>query len=165
MPTLSDAMALTVGPSTAVWSRSTLVRTATSESMTLVESHVPPSPTSMTPTSTPSSEKCRKAATVKSSKRVRVMPVTASASESRSINAMNASSSIASPFTAMRSFDRVQVGARECSHPQTSGAQQRAGERGRRALAVGARDVNRRVVVVRVGELHQEVPDRIEARY
>ena len=42
MPTLSDAMAPTVGPSTAVWSRSTFVRTATSESMTLVESHVPP---------------------------------------------------------------------------------------------------------------------------
>ena len=65
MPTLSLAIAAIVGPSTAVWSRSTLVSTVTTPSMTLVESHVPPMPTSMTATSTPSSEKCRNAAAVK----------------------------------------------------------------------------------------------------
>ncbi len=78
--------------------------------MTLVESHVPPRPTSITPTSTPSSEKCKKAPTVKSSNRVRVIPLTASASESRSINAMNVSSSMASPFTAMRSLTACRSG-------------------------------------------------------
>jgi hypothetical protein len=67
-------------------------------------------PTSMTATSTPSSEKCRNAATVRSSKRVRAMPLTDSTSARRWRSVMNSSSSIGSEFTAIRSLTACRSG-------------------------------------------------------
>ena len=52
MPDFSVAISSTVDPSSRVWSIATGVTTATCPSATLVASHVPPSPTSTTATST-----------------------------------------------------------------------------------------------------------------
>ncbi len=68
MPAFSDAISATVVPRYCVWSMLTLVTTATSASITLVASHVPPSPTSSTATSTATSANQRNAAPVSTSK-------------------------------------------------------------------------------------------------
>ena len=69
MPTFSPATSSGVSPSIE-WSRSTSPMTATSAATTLVASQRPPSPTSITPTSTASSARCASAMAVSSSKKV-----------------------------------------------------------------------------------------------
>ncbi|KZX22656.1 hypothetical protein ACH61_00143 [Rathayibacter tanaceti] len=57
MPDFVRAISSTVEPSRSVWSSAIGVKTATCASATLVESHSPPMPTSMTATSMGASAK------------------------------------------------------------------------------------------------------------
>ena len=68
MPDFVRAISATVEPSRCVWSSAIGVKTATWPSATLVESHSPPMPTSITATSTGASAKLEKASTVSASK-------------------------------------------------------------------------------------------------
>ena len=68
MPDFSVATSTSVGPAYSRWSAPTLVTTATWPSTTLVASHRPSSPTSITITSTATSANQRKAAAVTISK-------------------------------------------------------------------------------------------------
>ena len=68
MPALSAAISSRVGPRYSTWSTLTFVITATRPSTTLVASHVPPTPTSITATSTATSENHVSAAAVRISK-------------------------------------------------------------------------------------------------
>ena len=66
----SRAIAVTVGPRRSVWSRPTLVTTATPPSQAWVASSRPPSPTSTSATSSDDSAKCRNITAVSSSNSV-----------------------------------------------------------------------------------------------
>ena len=68
IPNFSEAILDTVSPSRCVWSKDTFVITETSGYTTLVESHLPPRPTSRTAISIFSSEKYLKASKVDASK-------------------------------------------------------------------------------------------------
>ena len=118
MPDFTDAISTRVSPRRSVWSRPTGVKTATSPSAVLVESHAPPIPTSTTATSTGASEKATKARTVSSSKNVSgASPASASCASTRATNgaissqaATTAASAIGSPSTTMRSVNRMRCG-------------------------------------------------------
>ena len=110
MPALSAAMPSSVGPSTSVWSKLTLVSTATSPRTTLVQSHVPPSPTSTTMESTASVANHDRAAAVSSSKRVGRSSSSPSSSASSVSTAVSDASSIASPLRARRSATVCRLG-------------------------------------------------------
>ncbi len=69
MPAFSAAISSTVLPSSLVWSMAIGVMTATAPSATLVQSSLPPTPTSMTITSTGVSAKMAKAMPVRTSKK------------------------------------------------------------------------------------------------
>ena len=103
IPALSAAIPSRVGPSTSVWSKLTLVTTATAPWITLVVSQVPPSPTSTTMVSTASEANHEKAAAVRRSKRVGRSGRRDSSRASSVRTAVNESSSIGSALRAMRS--------------------------------------------------------------
>ena len=69
MPAFSPAISSIVWPSSLVWSIATGVITATAPSATLVQSSLPPTPTSRTITSTGVSAKIAKAIPVSTSKK------------------------------------------------------------------------------------------------
>ena len=69
MPAFSAAISSTVPPSSLVWSIEIGVMTATTPSATLVQSSLPPTPTSSTTTSTGVSAKIAKAIPVSTSKK------------------------------------------------------------------------------------------------
>jgi hypothetical protein len=118
MPDLVRAISATVLPSRAVWSSEIGVKTATCPSPTLVESHSPPMPTSMTATSTVASAKQAKASTVMLSKKVsRGRPSASSAASvismyGRMSSQLRASASllIGAPSITMRSLKRTRCG-------------------------------------------------------
>ena len=110
MPDLSRPMSSRVGPSTSVWSKLMLVRTATAPSTTLVLSHRPPSPTSMTATSTASSANQASAAAVRSSNRLGVSSISGSSRASDSSVSTRAPSSMGSPLRDIRSLTRTRLG-------------------------------------------------------
>ena len=95
MPDLSVAISMTELPKTWTWSRLTLVITLTEPVTTLVESHVPPIPTSMTPISTAWSAKYNSAATVRISNRVSGSSLSPSIREIRKSTSSKSSSLIA----------------------------------------------------------------------
>ena len=69
MPAFSAAISSTVSPSSLVWSIEIGVITATTPSATLVQSSLPPTPTSRTTTSTGVSAKIAKTIPVSTSKK------------------------------------------------------------------------------------------------
>ena len=87
-----------------------LVITATAALTMLVQSHVPPRPTSTTATSTASSANQVRAAAVSSSKRVGGSSIRLSMRDSVSSRSVNVSSSIGSPLRARRSLTRDRLG-------------------------------------------------------
>ena len=93
-----------------MWSKLTLVSTATSPWTTLVQSQVPPSPTSTTMASTASVANHDRAAAVRSSKRVGRSSINGSSSASSVRTAVRASSSIGSPLRASRSATAWRLG-------------------------------------------------------
>ena len=111
IPALLAAISSRESPSQAQWSRPTGVMTSTSEATTLVESQVPPSPTSTTATSTGWSAKAASAMTVRTSKKDRRgPPADCERSSTRRMQgatssqaAMKPSSPMGSPSRAMRS--------------------------------------------------------------
>ncbi len=110
MPALSVAIPSSVGPRTSVWSKLTLVSTATSPCTTLVQSHVPPSPTSTTMASTASVENQERAAAVSSSKRVGRSGSSGSSRASSVSTFVRDSSSMGSPLCARRSATTCRFG-------------------------------------------------------
>ncbi len=142
MPALSRAMSSRVGPSTSVWSKLTLVRTATSASTTLVQSQRPPKPTSTTATSTASSANQARAAAVRSSNRVGGSSISGSRRASASSTSANAVVVDGLAVAGQALVDPGQVGAGVGADGQPLGAEQRGGHGRRRALAVGAGDVD-----------------------
>jgi len=58
----------------------------------------------------------------------------------------------------------VQVRTGEGAHPKSGRTQESAGEGRRRAFSVGARDVNRGVVALRIGEHRQGVDEGLKRR-
>ncbi len=143
MPDLSAAMSSSVGPSTSVWSKLMLVTTATSPSTTFVQSHRPPSPTSTTATSTASLANQASAAAVSSSNRVGRSSINCSIRARDSSSSVKARSSIGSPLRERRSLTRLEVRAGVRADTEALSAQQGRGHGRRRALAVGAGDVQR----------------------
>ena len=88
----------------------TLVMTATCPSTTLVASQVPPSPTSMTPTSTATSANHRNTAASTTSKYDGSSPISRSTSAMTRNCSSSSASSIGSPFTMRRSLTRSRCG-------------------------------------------------------
>ena len=84
--------------------------TATSASTTLVASNRPSRPTSITATSTATSANHDSAAAVTSSNQLGVMPDSGSTAATSVMAAASASSSIGSPFQAMRSLSASRCG-------------------------------------------------------
>ena len=142
MPDLSRAMSSRVGPSTSVWSKLTLVSTATSPSTTLVQSHRPPRPTSTTATSTASSANQARAAAVSSSNRVGGSSISGS---SRASASSTSSEGVVVDGLAVAGdalVDPAQVGAGVGADRQALGPEQGGGHGRRRSLAVGSGDVD-----------------------
>ena len=110
IPAFSRATSASVGPANSLWSIPMLVMTATWASTTLVASHIPSRPTSITPTSTAVSANHRKAAAVHASKYDGRTPIRPSRSATAAICSANDSSSIGSPSRAMRSLMRSRWG-------------------------------------------------------
>ncbi|MCI3950439.1 MAG: hypothetical protein K0R11_2373 [Acidimicrobiales bacterium] len=110
IPAFSAAMWRRVGPSTAVWSRPTLVTTATTPSATLVASWRPAMPTSRTTASTGRSANQRKAARVSASKRVGRTPLDASRAAMPTSTSASSSSEMGSPLRDNRSLTRSRSG-------------------------------------------------------
>ena len=133
-------------PRTSVWSRPTFVTTATSASTTLVASQRPSSPTSTTATSTALSANQLKAAAVTSSKYDRRHSSSTGSSSGQLADeaSANSSSSMGSPFVAMRSLIARGAGWCRCRPSRPCGSQQRGQHPRRRALAVGAGEVDDR---------------------
>ena len=100
MPALAAAMSARVGPSSFTWSIPSAVMTAHSGgSMTLVESSVPPRPTSSTTMSHFSSANQSIPRAVIISNSVGTSAMASAAGRTRSTRRTNASSGICSPFT------------------------------------------------------------------
>ncbi len=159
---LVAAISSSVEPRTSVWSKLTLVSTATSACMTLVESHVPPRPTSTTTASTPSSANQAKAAAVRSSKRVgrssRRGSSRASLGQHRGQGLVIDRLGVAGEAL----VDRVEVGTGVGAHAQALRHEQGGDHRRRRALAVGAGHVDRRDGVLRLVEQRGERAHPVE---
>ena len=152
MPDLSRPMSSSVGPRTSVWSKLILVSTATLPSTTLVLSHWPPNPTSITATSTASSANQASAAAVRSSKRVGASSMSCSSRASDSRISTKAPSSIGSPLRADPLVDPDQVGTGVRAHGQPLGGEECGGHGRGRSLAVGSGDVQRRIGALGIPE-------------
>ena len=119
IPAFSVAISAIVSPSQRSWSMAIGVKTATSPSATLVESHAPPMPTSSTATSTGASAKAANASTVSTSKNVSRGPPASSDSPSTTstYGAMSSqistkrASVIGSPSITMRSVTASGAGS------------------------------------------------------
>ena len=106
MAAFSRAIAVTVGPSHSIWSRPTLVTTATPPSQAWVASRRPPIPTSTSATSGRVSAKCRNMIAVSSSNSVggpRRRAMTSASGSTSDTRQANASGAIGRPSTTIRS--------------------------------------------------------------
>ncbi len=116
IPAFSPAISATVVPSRLVWSRSIGVTTATVPSATFVASQVPPSPTSITATSTGASANAANAIPVTISKNVMATPSICRPSTistygwSSRHSSSNRRSLIGTPSIAIRSLIRLMWG-------------------------------------------------------
>ena len=164
MPALSRAIPSRVGPSTSVWSKLMFVSTATIPSTTLVESHVPPSPTSTTAASTASSENQWRAAAVSSSKRV---GRSASCRFEQGEGGEDGGEHVvvdrlAVPAEPLVDAGEVRAGVRPDA--ETHGAEQRGRHRRGRTLAVGPGQMDGRVGELGVTEQRDELAHPLERR-
>ena len=112
----SAAISSIVSPRYSVWSSPTEVSTVAREPITLVASSLPPSPASITPTSTLAAANATKAAAVNSSNCVTgpsspaARSATCAASSARSTAWSNAASAIGWPPMTMRSLHEIRWG-------------------------------------------------------
>ena len=164
IPDFSAAMWPLVGPANSLWSMPMLVMTATCASHTLVASQRPSSPTSTTATSTARSANQRNAAAVVVSKYDGRTPVSISRSATAAICSANSSSLIGSPLRLIRSFEPLEVRAGVRADGQPVRHQQTGDHLRRRALAVGAGDVDDRVGELRIAHRRDDRLHPLERR-
>ena len=168
MPTFSRAMAAGVSPRYFAWSTAIGVSTATLASITLVASQAPPIPTSTTAASTGASAKAAYAIATTVSKKESGWSCSASTRSMYGATSLkartNCSSLTGSPSRLIRSVMDSRWGLVNRPDAQAGGDDQRLDHPGRRRLAVGAGEVDRRVAPLRVAEHLHERLDAVEGR-
>ena len=150
MPAFSAAMSASVGPMYSTWSMLTLVTTATSASTTLVASPVPPRPTSTTATSTatsPNHAQRRGGEDLEVARARRGAGPRPRPPRPAARRAPRRGSG--SPFQHDALVDPGEVGAGVGAHREPGRLRAARGHAGHRRLAVGAGEVDHRVLELR----------------
>ena len=164
MPAFSAAIAATVRPRKASWSRLTgaMTQSAGCSAATLVASRRPPIPTSSSVKSAGSRANASSAAHVVASKSViGAPPFTSSTSRSSAVSSVLADGAAAERDPLVEGDE---VRARVRVHALARRLQRRAHERNRRALAIGARHVDDgRQIALRLAERLEQPLDAAEA--